>query len=390
MTKVQIYTDGACRANPGPGGWAALLVVGDSRKEISGAESATTNNRMELMAAISGIGALKRRCEVDLYTDSKYVLQGITQWLPQWKAKGWRTAARKPVRNQDLWERLDLAAEAQDIIWHWVKGHSGDAGNELVDQLANRAIDRLLAGGEKRVRQIVLDTETTGLEVDKNHRIIEIGCIEMLNRRVTGRTFHQYLNPEREIDAGAQQVHGLSLERLAPEPKFAQVAPQFLEFIQGAELIIHNAPFDVAFLNAELRRLGDETADIAIICSVLDTLVLARNMHPGQRNNLDALCKRYGVDNSQRDLHGALLDARILADVYLAMTGGQAKLTWGTDRDTEREHAAAQAGLAGASGAAPGQRIPVILASAEELAAHDEALLRLDKASDGKTVWRRS
>jgi ribonuclease HI len=147
MTKVQIYTDGACRGNPGPGGWAALLIVGDSRKEISGAESATTNNRMELLAAISGLGALKRRCEVDLYTDSKYVLQGITQWLPQWKAKGWRTAARKPVRNQDLWEQLDLAAESQDIIWHWVKGHSGDAGNELVDQLANRAIDRLLAGG---------------------------------------------------------------------------------------------------------------------------------------------------------------------------------------------------------------------------------------------------
>jgi ribonuclease HI len=147
MTKVQIYTDGACRGNPGPGGWAALLIVGDSRKEISGAESATTNNRMELRAAISGLGALKRRCEVDLYTDSKYVLQGITQWLPQWKAKGWRTASRKPVRNQDLWEQLDLAAESQDIIWHWVKGHSGDAGNELVDQLANRAIDRLLAGG---------------------------------------------------------------------------------------------------------------------------------------------------------------------------------------------------------------------------------------------------
>jgi ribonuclease HI len=147
MTKVQMYTDGACRGNPGPGGWAALLIVGESRKEISGAESATTNNRMELLAAIAGLGALKRRCKVDLYTDSKYVLQGITQWLPQWKAKGWRTAARKPVRNQDLWEQLDLAAESQDIIWHWVKGHSGDAGNELADQLANRAIDRLLARG---------------------------------------------------------------------------------------------------------------------------------------------------------------------------------------------------------------------------------------------------
>jgi ribonuclease HI len=146
MTRaVEIYTDGACRGNPGPGGWAALLVAGDQRKEVSGAEAATTNNRMELMAAISGLGALKRRCAVRLYTDSKYVLQGITQWLPQWKARGWRTAAREPVKNQDLWERLDAAAAEQDIEWHWVKGHSGHDGNEYVDRLANEAIDRLLS-----------------------------------------------------------------------------------------------------------------------------------------------------------------------------------------------------------------------------------------------------
>jgi DNA polymerase III subunit epsilon len=238
------------------------------------------------------------------------------------------------------------------------------------------------------VRQIVLDTETTGLEVDRNHRIIEIGCVEILNRRITGRTFHQYLNPERDIDAGAQAVHGLSSERLATEPKFAEVAPRLLEFIQGAELVIHNAPFDVAFLNAELRRLGDEAADIAALCSVLDTLNLARKMHPGQRNNLDALCKRYGVDNSQRELHGALLDARILAEVYLAMTGGQVKLTWGTDADGGEDASLAQAGRVPPS-AAEGQRIPVIFANDEELAAHEQALQRLDKASDGNTVWRR-
>jgi len=238
------------------------------------------------------------------------------------------------------------------------------------------------------VRQIVLDTETTGLEVDRNHRNIEIGCVEMLNRRITGRTFHQYLNPERDIDAGAQAVHGLSSERLATEPKFAEVAPRLLEFIQGAELVTHNAPFDVAFLNAELRRLGDEAADIAAICSVLDTLLLARKMHPGQRNNLDALCKRYGVDNSQRELHGALLDARILADVYLAMTGGQVKLTWGTDAEGGEDASLAQAGRVLQS-AAEGQRIPVIYANDEELAAHEQALQRLDKASEGNTVWRR-
>jgi ribonuclease HI len=146
MSEVQIYTDGACRGNPGPGGWAALLIAGEQRKEVSGAETATTNNRMELTAAIEALSALKRRCRVLLYTDSKYVLQGITEWLPQWKARGWRTAAREPVKNQDLWERLDAAAAAQDIEWHWVKGHSGHDGNEYVDALANRAIDRLLAG----------------------------------------------------------------------------------------------------------------------------------------------------------------------------------------------------------------------------------------------------
>jgi ribonuclease HI len=146
VAAVDIYTDGACRGNPGPGGWAALLIAGETRKEVSGAETETTNNRMELMAAIQGLGALKRRCKVRLYTDSKYVLQGATEWLPAWKARGWRTAARAPVKNQDLWERLDAALLTQDIDWHWVRGHSGDEGNEWVDELANRAIDRLLAG----------------------------------------------------------------------------------------------------------------------------------------------------------------------------------------------------------------------------------------------------
>ena len=146
MTEVEIYTDGACRGNPGPGGWAALLVCGKDRKEVMGSEPATTNNRMELSAAIFGLRALKRRCTVRLYTDSKYVLQGITEWLPNWKARGWRTAAREPVKNQDLWEQLDSAVTEQDIEWHWVKGHSGHDGNEHVDRLANEAIDRMLAG----------------------------------------------------------------------------------------------------------------------------------------------------------------------------------------------------------------------------------------------------
>ena len=145
MTQVDLYTDGACRGNPGPGGWGALLIAQDSRKELMGAEILTTNNRMELMGAIQGLGALKRRCAVRVYTDSKYVLQGLTEWLPDWKARGWRTAAKKPVKNQDLWEKLDAAVQLQDIEWHWVKGHAGNEGNERVDLLANRAIDALLA-----------------------------------------------------------------------------------------------------------------------------------------------------------------------------------------------------------------------------------------------------
>jgi ribonuclease HI len=151
MNEVELYTDGACRGNPGPGGWAALLIAGAERKEVCGAEAATTNNRMELKAAIGGLTALKRRCAVRLYTDSKYVLEGATKWLPGWKARGWKTAAREPVKNQDLWEALDAALQTQDIAWTWVKGHSGHAGNEYVDRLANQAIDQLLSSRKEPV-----------------------------------------------------------------------------------------------------------------------------------------------------------------------------------------------------------------------------------------------
>lgn len=242
------------------------------------------------------------------------------------------------------------------------------------------------------MRQIVLDTETTGLEVELHHRVIEIGCIEMLNRRLTGRTFHSYLDPERDIDEGAQQVHGLSRERLAQEPKFAHIHGEFLEFVRDAELIIHNAPFDIAFLNAEFGRLEPAAntppaaarVKITDFCRVLDSLALARQLHPGQRNSLDALCKRYSVDNSRREYHGALLDARILAEVYLAMTGGQAKFALSAESDTARSRArqAAPPRFAGTPFA-------VVKASDEEMAAHDHVLALLDKASRGRTVWRR-
>ena len=178
------------------------------------------------------------------------------------------------------------------------------------------------------MRQIILDTETTGLEPKQGHRIIEIGCIELINRRKTERNFHQYLNPERDIEDGAFNIHGLSNEFLSDKSRFADIAQEFIDFIRDGELIIHNAPFDVGFINAELKLLGKKWGKIEDYCIVFDTLVLAREKHPGQKNNLDALCKRYEVDNSQRDLHGALLDAQILLDVYLKMTGGQTDLTF--------------------------------------------------------------
>src|SRR5262245_54728874 len=181
------------------------------------------------------------------------------------------------------------------------------------------------------MRQVVLDTETTGLEPEQGHRVIEIGCVELVNRRKTGRRFHRYLRPDRLIDRAAQHVHGITDEFLAQQPRFAEVVDELIQFISGAELVIHNAAFDIAFLDSELKRLSGSVRQMSDICTVIDTLPLARQMHPGQRNSLDALCKRYEVDNSHRELHGALLDARILADVYLAMTGGQVGLALGVD-----------------------------------------------------------
>lgn len=187
-------------------------------------------------------------------------------------------------------------------------------------------------------RQIVLDTETTGLEPSAGHRIIEIGCVEIINRRLTQNHWHQYLQPDREIDQGAFEVHGISNEFLADKPRFTEVVDSFLEYIRGAELIIHNAPFDVGFLNHELNLLNDNQPQIADICTVLDTLVLARQKHPGQKNNLDALCKRYEIDNSARTLHGALLDSEILADVYLIMTGGQTALSLDSEEEDGQDN----------------------------------------------------
>ncbi|MFT3850066.1 MAG: DNA polymerase III subunit epsilon [Propionivibrio sp.] len=232
------------------------------------------------------------------------------------------------------------------------------------------------------MRQIFLDTETTGLEHKLGHRVIEIGCVEMRNRRLTNRHFHRYINPERDIDAGALAVHGISLDFLQDKPRFAEIAEEFLDFVRGAELIIHNASFDVGFLNAELTRL--DMAPIETVCrDVHDTLRMAKDMHPGKKNNLNALCERYGVDNSHRTLHGALLDAEILAEVYVAMTRGQESLIM--DLTAEDSAQVAQASLGHSSGT---HRTHVIVrASESEQAEHEKLLASIQKESKGKCLW---
>ena len=236
------------------------------------------------------------------------------------------------------------------------------------------------------MRQVVLDTETTGLDPAEGHRVIEIGCVEVVNRRLTGNTYHQYINPERTIDAAATEVHGITNESLADKPRFADIAEDFLAFIDGAELVIHNAPFDVGFLNHEFQRLPNGVSvRVDARCRVSDSLVLARTLHPGQKNDLDSLCRRYSVDNSTRTLHGALLDAEILADVYLAMTGGQAGLF-------EEPRVAAAAGMANVEIRRIGaDRAPlvVVAASAEEATAHQAWLDEIDKKSGGRCLWKK-
>lgn len=234
------------------------------------------------------------------------------------------------------------------------------------------------------MRQIVLDTETTGLETAQGHRIIEIGCVELVNRRLTGRHYHQYINPEREVDAGAFAVHGISNERLANEPVFAQIVEEFINFIGDAELIIHNAAFDIGFIDYELTLLNPRHTSITNRCSVVDTLLLARSKHPGQKNNLDALCKRYGVDNSQRELHGALLDAEILADVYLAMTGGQTALQLGGNNAANGTGSNPETIRRLPAGRKP---LAIVYADEEELARHAEKLVVIQKASGGQCLW---
>ncbi len=232
------------------------------------------------------------------------------------------------------------------------------------------------------MRQIVLDTETTGLDPAQGHKIIEIGCVEMVNRRLTGNHLHVYINPQREVEAAALEVHGITNEFLADKPLFNDIARSFIDFVEGAELIIHNAPFDIGFLDHELAALKQDYKSMADYCSVLDSLVMARKKHPGQKNNLDALCKRYMVDNTQRELHGALLDAEILADVYLMMTGGQSSLSLGYEEGGNQQE---ETGIRKLS--ADRKPLKIIRATDEELAVHEARLQEIDKAAENGCLW---
>lgn len=230
-------------------------------------------------------------------------------------------------------------------------------------------------------RQIILDTETTGINPAEGHRIVEIGCVEMINRRLTGHNFHVYINPDRTMDQEVINIHGITNEFVADKPRFREIAAAFFQYIQGAELVIHNAAFDVGFINHEFSLLSPALPPVASICSILDSLAMARDLHPGQKNNLDALCRRYDVKNSHRTFHGALLDAEILADVYLAMTGGQVSLNLAAHQDDQHQQVQQQSALI--------RRGPlqVLQATAEELVLHEQRLDLVQKKG-GSCLWR--
>jgi ribonuclease HI/DNA polymerase-3 subunit epsilon len=511
---VTLYVDGACRGNPGLGGWGALIEQADGQKqELWGGEHNTTNNRMELTAAIEGIKALDAAIPLRIWTDSSYVQKGMSEWLAGWKKKNWRKADGKPVINADLWQQLDVLCQNRVIDWRWIKGHAGHAGNERADQLANRGADKMTTPSQKKnseapsdstlnssngvitqssqthsapdwlshdplgldfmnnsmddsqeldesssaadfvaqqqndtdhgdtdiadlgiddavtdedwideveqhsaqdqvhkaqqlvddpashgvkrtfaradnadgktstaKRQLILDTETTGFSFKDGDRVIEVGVIEMINRKLTGSSFHVYLNPQRLV-GDSENVHGLSDKFLADKPLFDSIAQELSDYLNDAEIIAHNANFDMSFLEGEFSRAGIPALKGRVI--VTDTLALAKRKHPGQKNSLDALARRYEIKQRDRTFHGALLDAEILADVYLSMTGGQVTLDIGHERrgaDGQSTHQIMPHATA----------LPVILASDSEQQIHDDWLAQFEKKNGLTPLWQQS
>lgn len=439
---ITLYVDGACRGNPGLGGWGAYIVNDQQEHKIYGGEDHTTNNRMELTAAIEGILFCDKQDKLVIYTDSKYVKQGITEWIHGWKKKNW-----KDVKNPDLWQKLDEVCQGRDIEWHWVKGHAGHPGNEMADQLANLGADETLkkskqspsmsedkkksepdwllddpfglelAESEEELeylpeeiievtveeivqtgvlatdsnedassldtsastelhpkivitpaklqlhgpRQLILDTETTGFYYQDGDRIIEVGALEMINRKLTGSSIHIYINPKTPV-GDSVNVHGITDEFLQDKPLFEEISQVLFDYLHGAEIIAHNATFDMNFLDMEFKRAGFKA--LSEVCDVTDTLALAKSKHPGQKNSLDALVRRYEIPQRDRTFHGALLDAEILSDVYLAMTGGQ--VSFDIDALSQSEDQNSRSGMARVE-----IELPVILPSEQELQEHE-------------------
>lgn len=433
------YTDGACKGNGqsevSAGGFGVHVIYpnGDVL-EVWGGDPDTTNNRMELMAAITALERTPPDVSIQIWTDSAYVKRGVSEWLAGWKKRGWKKSDGKPVLNQDLWIRLDELIQSRQIDWQWIKGHAGHVGNERADTLANLGvgesgevfisksspnasfnpnlanftsndtmdnatetmndlddyyyemanmaddtevfdehdvnqaylqdnIDTTVPASKKKKpspfklvrydhqnpdydgrtdeirepfwavlpdpvnqnqpeRQLIMDTETTGFDPNTGDRVVEIGIVEMVKRKPTGVQLHVYLNPDKVMDDDVISVHGIHNEFLADKPRFADVAPYVYEFMRGAEIIAHNAPFDMKFLSSEFNKVG--LSDFADVVQVTDSLMIARKMYPGQKNTLDALSKRLDVGQEiDRSYHGALKDSQILLEVYLAMTSGQ-------------------------------------------------------------------
>lgn len=457
--KVVLYVDGACRGNPGIGGWGVYKEGSNGVEQFCGGMLDTTNNRMELTAAIEGILQCSPDVELQIWTDSSYVKRGMTEWITGWKKKNW-----KDVKNVELWKLLDQVSQNRHIDWQWIKGHAGHFGNEQADKLANMGTD-LVAEDASKIekvfkinheqaefiqnvskftdpslsqkeqteavtpkqssddwlladpfgldaydedetleetqeiqqdtsavknetvslkiddsvmahihitaatehyageRQLVLDTETTGFHYHNGDRIIEVGAIELVNRKLTGSSIHIYIQPEREVGESVT-VHNITDEFLQDKPVFAQIAQVLYDYLKGAEIIAHNASFDMGFLDMEFEKVG--MGKLSDVCKVVDTLALAKQKFPGQRNTLDALSKRYAdmIQKRDRTFHGALLDSEILADVYLAMTGGQVAL----DIDASFASSSAQGGQQDYQKIEA--KLPTILPSDEELQAH--------------------
>ncbi|WP_216936596.1 DNA polymerase III subunit epsilon [Acinetobacter sp. BY484] len=435
---ITLYVDGACRGNPGLGGWGAYIVNEQQEHKLCGGEDHTTNNRMELTAAIEGILFCDKQDKLVIYTDSNYVKQGITEWIHGWKKKNW-----KDVKNPDLWQKLDAVCQGREIEWHWVKGHSGHPGNEMADQLANQGADETLKKSKKASsisedkkksepdwllddpfgldlaesegdpedlpeeindveevtgteqsdselqavegasarselhpqivitpatlhahgpRQLILDTETTGFYYQDGDRIIEVGALEMINRKLTGSSIHIYTNPKTPV-GDSVNVHGITDEFLQDKPLFEEISQVLFDYLKGAEIIAHNASFDMNFLDMEFKRAGFKA--LSEVCEVTDTLALAKSKHPGQKNSLDALVRRYEIPKRDRTFHGALLDAEILSDVYLAMTGGQ--VSFDIDALSHSEDQNSRSGMARVE-----IELPVILPSEQELQEHEK------------------